>query len=205
MDPDSDRQRQPNYPQQYPPQYPQQYPPPAYPPPYYMPYPPPKKNDKKLLTIVVIIIVVVFVLPTVLAAVLYFVVIGLVPTGFPTGPQVPTGVWGAKIIISSTEVHVDFGKIDPEQMPVDIDIILVRNRTIEGGYFFTSNDDGMLWLAHGTDVGTVFYEDLADNQRINIGDQLRLTNLHPNSDYRLMMIWAPTGDQITSTTFSTPA
>ncbi|MEE9115982.1 MAG: hypothetical protein V3U09_03705 [Thermoplasmata archaeon] len=199
MDPDSDPQRQPNYP----PQYPQQYPPQAYPPPYYMPYPPPKKDDKKIMIIIIIVIIVVFVVPTVMAAVLYFVVIGLAPTDFPTGPQVPTGVWDAKTIISSTEVHVDFGKINPEQRPVDIDIILVRNRTTEGVYYFRSNDDGALWLAHGTDVGRLFYEDLADNQRINTGDQLRLTNLYPGSDYRLVMIWGATGDQITSTTFST--
>ncbi|MCK5292278.1 MAG: hypothetical protein KAR39_09730 [Thermoplasmata archaeon] len=204
MDPDSDPQRQPNYPPQYPPQYPQQYPPPAYPPPYYMPYQPPKKDDKKIMTIIIIVIIVVFVVPTVLAAVLYFVVIGLAPTDFPPGSQVPTGVWGAKMIISSTEVHIDFGPINPEQRPVDIDIILVRNGTVEGGYYFTSNDDGMLWLARGTDVGTLLYSDLADNQRINIGDRLEITNLHPMSDYRLVMIWSPTGDQITSTFFSTP-
>jgi hypothetical protein len=200
MDPDSDPQRQPDYPQQYPPQYPQQYPPPAYPPPYYMPYAPPKKNDKTLLIVVVVIIAVFVVVPIILSAVLYSMV-----TGFePRGMVVPTGTWGAKTIVSNTAVNVDFGKINPESRPVDLEIILVRNGTAEGIYMFTSNDDGPLILTWGEYVGTLTYADLADNQRINIGDQLKMTNLHPNSDYRLMMIWVPTGDQITSTTFSTP-
>lgn len=205
MDPDFDRQRQPDYPPQYPPQYPQQYPPQAYPPPYYMPYPPPKKDDRKIMTIIIIVIIVVFVVPMILATVMYFVVIGLAPTGFPPGAQVPTGMWGDLIIASSTEVVIDFDRINPEPRPMDIEIILVRNQTAEGIYEFSSNNDGALTLVGGTYVGRLTYEDLAGNQRINVGDQLRMTDLNPTSDYRLVMIWLPTGDQITSTSFSTPA
>ena len=200
MDPDSDPQRQPDYPRQYP----QQYPPQAYPPPYYIPYAPPKKDDKKLWIVVVIVIIVVFVLPMVMAAGLYFVVIGLAPTDFPPGAQVPTGTWGAKTIVSNTAVNIDFGKVNPEPMPVNLEIILVRNLTTEGVYSFSGNDDGALTLSRGVNIGTLTYADLADNQRINIGDQLKLTGLNPNSDYTIKMIWVPTGDQITSTSFSTP-
>ena len=201
MDPDSDPQRQPDYPPQYPPQYPQQYPPPAYPPPYYMPYAPPKKNDKTLLIVVVVVIAVFVVVPIILSAVLYSMV-----TGFePRGMVVPTGTWGAKTVVSSTSVIVEFGKINPEPMPVELDIILIRNGTVHGMYSFSSNDDGTLVLTQGSDVGTLFYHDLADNQRINIGDQLEMASLYSNSDYTIKMIWGPTGDQITSTTFSTPA
>lgn len=200
MDPDSDPQRQPNYPPQYPPQYPQQYPPPAYPPPYYMPYPPPKKSDKTLLIVIIVVVVTFVVVPMILSAVLYSMVSGFEPRGM----VVPTGTWGAKTVVSSTAVNIDFGKINPEPRPVEIDIILVRNGTVEGIYMFTSNNDGALILTWGEYVGTLTYADLADNQRINIGDQLRLTSLNPMSDYRIIMIWGPTGDQITSTTFSTP-
>ncbi len=196
MDPDSDRQRQPDYPPQYPPH--------NYGPPYFQPYPPPKRDDKKILIIVLIIVIVIFVLPTVMAAVLYFVVIGLAPTDFPDS-LVPTGTWGAKTLVSSTAINIDFGKVNPEPRPVDLEIILVRNWTTEGVYSFSGNDDGVLTLSRGVDIGTLTYADLADNQRINIGDQLKLTGLNPNSDYRIIMIWVPTGDQITSTGFSTPA
>jgi hypothetical protein len=118
---------------------------------------------------------------------------------------VPVGTWGAKTVNSNTAVNVDFGKVNPEPYPVDLEIILVRNGTIEGKYSFSNNFDGPLILSAGADVGTLTYADLADNQKINIGDQLRMTNLAPDSDYTLKMIWGPTGDQITSTTFSTPA
>ena len=185
-------QRQPPYPQQYPPQ--------NYGPPYYQPYPPPKRDDKKIMTIVLIIVIVIFVVPTVLAAVLYFVVIDLAPSG----PVIPTGTWGPPTPIGSTHYNVDFGRINPEPRPMDIEIILVRNGTVEGFYRFSSNDDGVLTLVRGTNVGTLTYADLADNQRVGIGDQLKLTSLNPMSDYRLVMIWGATGDQITSTTFSTP-
>ena len=137
----------------------------------------------------------------VLAAVLYIMVIGLAPSG----SVVPTGTWGAKTVNSNTAVDIDFGKVNPEPKPVDLEIILTRNNTDEGKYSFNNNDDGALVLASGVNLGTLTYADLADNQKVNIGDQLRMTGLSPNSDYTLKMIWTSTGDQITSTTFSTPA
>ncbi len=117
---------------------------------------------------------------------------------------VPTGVWGQKIVLSSTEVHVEFGKVSSDPRPTQLKIILIRNMTVEGTYVFTSDFDGPLALSSGTNVGTLTYADLADNERINTGDKLMITNLWPGSDYIIRMIWAPTGDQITSTTFSTP-
>jgi hypothetical protein len=205
MDPDPDPQKQPVYPQQYPPQYPQQYPPQYYGPPHYPPYPPPKKNHKTTLIIVIAVIVVFVVVPMIISAVLYSFVSNFEPPGFP-GSQVPTGTWGAKTVLSNTAVNVDFGKINPEPIPMDIEIILIRNGTAQGTYIFADNNDGSLYFAagSGTDVCDMEYSDLADNQRVNIGDQLKLTHLRPRSDYRIRMIWGPTGDQITSTTFSTP-
>jgi hypothetical protein len=200
MSQNPDPQRQP-YPQQQP-QYPQQYPPQYYGPPYYPPYQPPKSDDKKIVKIVIIVVIVVLVLPTVLAAILYFMVIGLAPSGI----SVPTGVWGTVIIVSSTAVNIDFGRINPEPNPMDIDIVLVRNGTTQGMYRFGSPFDGVLSFSVGSgiDIADISYSDLADNQRVNVGDQLQLTRLNPNSDYRIMMIWGPTGDQISSRNFSTP-
>jgi hypothetical protein len=199
MDPDPDAQRQPVYPQQYPPQYPQQYPPQGYGPPYYQPYPPPKKDNTLLIVIVVIIVVVVG--PMIIAAIMYSMVTGLESSQ----SEIPTGTWGQKIPLSSTALNIEFGKVNPEPRPMDIDIVLVRNETVQGTYVFASNDDGALnFLAgSGIDIADMSYSDLADNQRINRGDYLELRHLNPNSDYRIIMIWNPTGDQITSTTFAT--
>ncbi|MCK4444667.1 MAG: type IV pilin N-terminal domain-containing protein [Thermoplasmata archaeon] len=139
----------------------------------------------------------------VLAAVLYIMVIGLAPTG----TSVPTGVWGTKTVMSSGAVNVEFGKVSGDPKPMDIEIILVRNITtegVEGEYSFASNLDGNLNFAGGIDIADIEYADLANNQKVNTGDVLKLTNLMTGSDYIIRMIWGPSGDQITSTTFSTP-
>ena len=138
----------------------------------------------------------------VLAAVLYIMVINI-GGGGPSG--MPTGSWGAKKILDSTSVNVDFARITPEQRPVDLEIVLVRNDTSEGKYSFSGNDDGDLILKSGADLGTLTYADLADNQKVNIGDHVKLRGLAPNSEYTMSMLWVPTGDQITSTTFRTAA
>ncbi len=177
--------------------YPQQYPKPY---PYYYQQQPPKKDDKMLIIVLVIVVVVAIVLPVMLAFVLYMTVIDREPDGH----VVPTGVWGAKTIVSSTEVRIEFGKVSPEPRPVELDIVLVRNGADYGMYGFESNDDGMLSHLAGYDLGTLTYEDLADNRRINTGDRLRMSNLTPGSDYDIRMIWEATGDMITRTTFSTP-
>jgi hypothetical protein len=152
--------------------------------------------------IVIVVIIVVVVGPMIMAAIMYSMVTGLESSQ----SEAPTGVWGPPIPLSNTEFYVDFGRINPEPRPMDIEIILVRNGTVQGTYVFASNDDGALsfLVGSGIDIADITYSDLADNQRVDIGDQLRLTQLSPNSDYRIMMIWYPTGDQISSTTFSTP-
>ncbi len=136
----------------------------------------------------------------VLAAVLYIMVIGLAPSG----TSVPTGVWGTKTVIDSNNVNVEFGKVSGEPKPVDLEIILVRNISTEGKYTFLNNADGDLNFDSGTDIADITYADLADNSKVNTGDVLKLSNLVGGSDYIIRMIWSPTGDQITSTTFSTP-
>jgi flagellin-like protein len=137
----------------------------------------------------------------VLAAVLYIMVIGLAPSG----TNVPTGVWGTKTPVSSTAYNVEFGKVSGEPRPMDLEIILVMNLTSQGTYSFASNDDGDLTfvVGSGADIGDIAYADLANNQKVNTGDALSLTNLAPQSDYQLKMMWAPTGDQIAPTSFST--
>lgn len=191
MDKDADQQPEPIYPQQYPPQ--------PYPPPYDQLYPPPKKDDKKVLIIIIVVVIVVFVVPMIMAAIMYWTVIGWAPSG----PVIPTGTWGQKTILSPTSVAVDFGIIWPESEPMDLSIILIRNGTEQGHYVFESNGDGTLSIIGGVPVGTLTYRDQADNQMVDAGDSILITNLLPVSDYTLRMIWSPTGDMITSTTFHT--
>jgi hypothetical protein len=179
---------------------PQQYPQQPYAQPYYYPAPPPKREDRTILIIVVLAVVFLMVVPMIMAAVLYITVIGLTPGG---GTTVPTGQWGPYDELSSTAVDIQFARVTPEPRPVQLEIILVRNYTDQGRYTFPDNDDGQLTLAAGTDLGTLTYEDYLDNQRVNTGDEIRMTGLSPGSDYTIIMFWGPTGDQIASKDFST--
>lgn len=113
-------------------------------------------------------------------------------------------VWGSKTIISPTEVLVDFGKVSSDPRPTSLTIKLMKDDEDVGTYAFQTNEDGPLILIEGEDVGNLTYADLADNQKVNIGDRIRIEDLSPNSDYVIAMFWAPTGDCITETYFSTP-
>ena len=187
---------QPYQPQQYPQQYPQQ----PYAQPYYYPAPPPKKEDRTILIIVVLVVVFFVVVPMIMAAVLWATVIGLTPGG---GTTVPTGQFGPYSEKSSTEVWLQFARVTPEPRPTQLEIIVIRNGTTQGTYNFPTNDDGQLNLVDGTDVGTLTYEDYLDNERVNTGDEIKLTDLSPASDYTIIMFWSPTGDMIASKDFST--
>jgi hypothetical protein len=146
-------------------------------------------------------------LPIILTIALFYSVILLTPS--PKDPceayiaDLPTGTFGKKEILSSTSVSVEFGKIMCDPSPTKLNIILVLNESVEGRYMFQSNDDGAMLLTNGPALGTLTYEDNADNGRVNPGDKLVLTNLTPGSDYAITLFLAMTGDYITSTTFST--
>jgi flagellin-like protein len=136
----------------------------------------------------------------VLAAVLYIMVMGF---GDP-GDVAPIGKWGSPEAISSTEVHVPWAKISSETKPMQLGIVLELNSTSEGTYSFTSNEDGVLIVSNGDDVGTLTYSDLMNNGKVNTGDAMKMTDLVPGSEYTLIMLWKPSGDQMDSTTFTTP-
>jgi hypothetical protein len=114
----------------------------------------------------------------------------------------PVGTWGSKTV--GQEVTVEFGHMSSQQKPTDLNLVLIMNDTTAGRYAFTSNNDGELIFFNGEEVGTLTYSDLADNERIDAGDEIALTDLAPGSDFELLMIWAPTGDRMASTTFTTP-
>ncbi|MEE9115984.1 MAG: hypothetical protein V3U09_03715 [Thermoplasmata archaeon] len=123
-------------------------------------------------------------------------------------PRIGSGdvfsVWGSKTIISSTEVLVDFGRVVPEPRPTLLTIKLMKDDEDIGTYAFQTNEDGPLILIEGEDVGNLTYIDLADNEKVNIGDRIMIENLSPNSEYVIAMFWAPTSDCMTETYFRTP-
>jgi hypothetical protein len=112
--------------------------------------------------------------------------------------------WGSKTIVSPTEVDVYFGKVSSDPRPTSLIIKLMEYDGGIGTYEFQTDEDGPLVLTEGEDVGNLTYSDLANNQKVNIGDKIKIGDLTPNSDYVIALFWAPTGDCMTETAFSTP-
>lgn len=105
--------------------------------------------------------------------------------------------------VGNTTAEYVFLKIQPDPKPTDLKVVLELNGTDYGVYVFQSDEDGLLAFENGVDVCDMEYVDLADNEKVNVGDTLRLTELSPDSQYVLRLIWAPTGDVITTWSFST--
>ncbi len=118
-------------------------------------------------------------------------------------PQI--GPWPPIVSVGPTAADVRLGHYEPHPNPTDLKVILELNGTHSGVYRFQSNDDNVLIFESGTDIATIHYVDLADNQKVNAGDKLKITDLYPNSDYVLKLIWSPTNDVVDTWKFSTPA
>lgn len=163
---------------------------------------PESTKKSKLTALRAIATVSAFLAPMALTAIVYVTVSGFTWVG--CGCAIPVGEFGDVEVLSPTNVEVDFGKISGEPRPMDLQVELEWNLW-RGLYSFGNNGDGELILSNGNRVGTIKFADLADNWKVNIGDQLRITDLVPDSNYIIRLYWEPTGDLITSTSFSTTA
>ncbi|UCD91815.1 MAG: type IV pilin [Methanobacteriota archaeon] len=155
-----------------------------------------RKDEEGVSPVIATILMVV--ITVVLAAVLY----GMV-SDCTTPSPIPIGFWCNEKVLSPTEATVEFGKMSREIRPTNLEFILIRNNTTEARYGFSSNYSEDLVLKNGSEIGTLTFENLKGNLCVNEGDRMRLTNLAPNSEYILKMIWAPSGDEMASVTFST--
>jgi len=124
--------------------------------------------------------------------------------GEPPGCSIPTGSWCEPEIVGPTEVHVAFGDFTLLTNPTDLEIVLVRDNDESGRYTFQSTQSDDLLLVSGQNVGTLYYNDFANNDKINRGDEMQMTDLLPDSDYAIMMYWVVNGDLLAETSFSTP-
>lgn len=116
----------------------------------------------------------------------------------------PVGSWMEPEIKSPTEVDVPFGHMTPEPPLTDLMIILVMNDSHEGRYTFQSNYSQELIRESGDDVGVLYYSDLTDNEKVNIGDEIQMVDLLPDSEYTIKLYYAPTGDWMATENFRTP-
>ena len=136
----------------------------------------------------------------VLAAVLYVMVMGF---GGPSN-SAPTGSFSNKQLTDGNYT-LTFGKITPDTKPSDLQISIVG-----GGVSGTCDlKTGETGAKIGTDTKaiTVIYQELSANEVVNNGESIIIK--HPDGlaagTYTVTLIHVPTGDSVTSTTFTIPA
>ena len=82
--------------------------------------------------------------------------------------------------------------------------IVLSNETHSGTYLFESFEDGLLILDNGDYMGNLTYVNIADNEKINYGDVVRMEGLGPESHYTIEIIWYWTNEVIAVAGFYTP-
>jgi len=131
----------------------------------------------------------------VLAAVLYVMVMGF---GGPSN-NVPTGSFSAKDKVTGGE-KLTFGVITPEKAPTALKVSITTSAGTDV-YTWAADDSKTLTSTTTlTGVTAVGYTDLAGNKIVNNGDYLSITA--PAGSYTVALLYASSGDQITSTTFT---
>jgi len=136
----------------------------------------------------------------VLAAVLYIMVIGLTPT---TGTQTPQGQFSTIDVQSNTTAEAIFAKLTNDPAVTKLKVVLEIGLT-SGTYSFGSAETGTIAnLDDGSDLGTITYRDFVDNEKVNSGDKLLMSDLTTSSDYTIYLIWAPDGAIIDQAEFTT--
>lgn len=164
-------------------------------------------KDNKVLWIVAIVVIVVVVVPIVLSAVLYFMVVGF--SG--TGTQTPT----AQMVKSSTATGLRFtlAGITKDTQWGDVRILLQDETTTDSwtpttagltGFAGKTYNGGAQAIGGGKNV-YLNVTDLVGNGYINGGDYISCepgTAFSASSTYTLTLIYAPTGSEMTHSTYT---
>ncbi len=102
-----------------------------------------------------------------------------------------------------TSATIYFCKFSREPSPVNLKIVL-QTETSSGNYIFPSNETGTnLVLEFGHDLGTIEYVDLDNDEKVDLGDRLLVTDLIPGSRYSIKLLWKD-GSTLDSEDFFTP-
>lgn len=117
--------------------------------------------------------------------------------------NVPTGSIDDIDNIGATTATVIIGKIEDDPPPRAF------------AFQFINETDSVIfqWQGNATNGSyqpfnkpttiAITFNDANGNDEVNKGDFLALTGLTPSTEYTIQLIWDPTGDDITSATFST--
>lgn len=162
--------------------------------------PPSKRGDLRLKVQIFFLWVVIITCVSIFVFALYIAMI--------SGPEapplnVPTGSIDDIDDIGATTATVILGKIEDNPPPAPL------------AFRFINETDSVIfqWQGNATNGSyqpfnkpttiTIIYNDVDGNDEVNKGDFLELTGLAPSTEYTIQLIWDPTGDNITSATFST--
>ncbi|UCD91813.1 MAG: hypothetical protein JSV43_06130 [Methanobacteriota archaeon] len=138
----------------------------------------------------------------VISSLIYLAIQDMEPAG-DGAEEITKGSFTDVDVMGSTTTDVTLGPITGNPAPTKLKIIL-KAPTESGTYTFPSDSDGViLVLTEGVDTGTITYRDYADNERVNAGDQLVLSDLVPETVYIIILIWAPNDNEMDAKSFTT--
>lgn len=117
---------------------------------------------------------------------------------------IPTGSIDDIDNIGATTATVILGKIEYNPPPTHLGFRFI-NETDSVTFRWQDNiADGSYQPFNKPTTIAITFNDVDGNDEVNKGDFLALTGLAPSTEYTIQLIWAPTGDCMTETYFSTP-
>ncbi|MHA1962289.1 MAG: hypothetical protein ACW99U_18955 [Candidatus Thorarchaeota archaeon] len=162
---------------------------------------PPRRGNQGLkIKLAILLAVIIFCLAT-----FSFALYVAMTSGYDGPRPYPTGSFDSVESNNTTTALAVFGSISNNPEPVNLVIQLETDTTI-ARYSWNGNGDGEVLERNPIDVdlGSITYHDLENNEEVNEEDYLYISGLSPDSDYTIRLIWSPTGDAITWSSFSTP-
>lgn len=160
--------------------------------------PPSKRGDLRLKVQILFLWVVIITCVSIFIFALYIAVI--------SGPEapplnVPTGSIDDINDIGATTATVILGKIEDNPPPTRLAFQFI-NETDSVTFRWQDNITSYQPFNKPSTI-VITFNDVDGNDEVNKGDFLELTGLAPSTEYTIQLIWDPTGDNITSATFST--
>lgn len=163
--------------------------------------PPSKRGDLRLKVQVFFLWVVIIACVSIFIFALYIAM----DSGLEAPPMnVPTGSIDDIDNIGATTATVILGKIEDNPPPAPLAFKFI-NETDSVIFQWQGNaTNGSYQTFNTPSTIAITFNDVDGNDEVNKGDFLAVTGLAPTTEYTVQLIWDPTGDCITETSFSTP-
>ncbi|MEE9223228.1 MAG: hypothetical protein V3U51_00545 [Thermoplasmata archaeon] len=118
--------------------------------------------------------------------------------------EVPMAFDSSVEVEGPTRAKVQLGNFSRDPAATEFEVIVIRDGTFIDTYQFTADHDSDLVLKSGQDVGSLYYRDMNNNFELDPGDEISMTDLTPDSNYEIRIIYLPTGYDSTYASFRTP-